>query len=157
MFITVKFGEDQKEIFNPNCRIINFIHSLKERCNCMEEVCIDLLDESGALVNLSERENSPDFASSFLKERHRYILLKVIRGDGGEGNKYESLLLNLGKCHPDLADVLQKLSNPQRDRERKNCVSRKGRQHKDPPSTHPHTKNKTPSTSKKNSNINHRT
>ncbi|MGH0151986.1 UNVERIFIED_CONTAM: hypothetical protein FKN15_026072 [Acipenser sinensis] len=44
----------------------------------MEPVCIDLLDESGALMNLSERENSPDFASSFLKERHKYILLKVI-------------------------------------------------------------------------------
>lgn len=57
---------------------ICYVSVLMNQDSFIPVVCIDLLDESGALMNLSERENSPDFASSFLKERHRYILLKVI-------------------------------------------------------------------------------
>ncbi|XP_066545781.1 uncharacterized protein C22orf15 isoform X2 [Amia ocellicauda] len=132
MFITVCFGDDQKELFNPNCRIINLIHSLRERCNLECEECVDLVDESGELVNFSERQSSQEYASSFLKERHSYILIKVTKGEGSEGNKYESLLLNLGKSYPEVADLLKKLSNPRRDQDKKSS-SMRGRLQKELP------------------------
>ncbi|XP_043924623.1 uncharacterized protein C22orf15 homolog isoform X2 [Protopterus annectens] len=97
MFITVKFG-----------------------------ACIDLMDEAGNLMNFGEQENSPEFASGCLRERSTYILVRVTKTEGSETNRYESLLQNLGRRHPDLADRLQKLSNPQvkeKDKERQRKIS----------------------------------
>jgi hypothetical protein len=44
-FITLK--EAQTELFNLNCRMLNFIHSLKERCD---------LDPQGTVLYFSHRE-----------------------------------------------------------------------------------------------------
>ncbi|KAJ8414722.1 hypothetical protein AAFF_G00022450 [Aldrovandia affinis] len=135
MFVTVQFGEGQSEIFNTNCRIINFIHCLKQRCNLDPEECVDLVDKTGELANLTDREQSVERASCLLRDRQIYILIRVIRGDGIEGHKYEPLLRDLGKNHPELAELLRKLSNPQRERDRRS-LSRKGWQQRDANTNH---------------------
>ncbi|XP_071209589.1 uncharacterized protein C22orf15-like [Salvelinus alpinus] len=111
MFVTVQFGEGQTELFNLNCRVIDFIHSLKERCCLDSQDCVDLMDRTGELVNLSEKEKSMEQASSLMKERHSYVLIRIC-SDGTEAQKYVPLLNDLGKSHPELAEVLKKLSNP---------------------------------------------
>ncbi|XP_075423997.1 uncharacterized protein C22orf15 homolog [Ascaphus truei] len=121
MFVTVKFGADCQLILNPNCRVVNLTECLRENCHCGPEVSIDLLDESGSLINLCDVEGSQESASHYLRERHHYILVRIIRkffGDlsttvyGSEPARYESMLENLGKRHPELAERLQKLSHP---------------------------------------------
>uniref|UniRef100_V9LGN9 Uncharacterized protein n=1 Tax=Callorhinchus milii TaxID=7868 RepID=V9LGN9_CALMI len=74
-------------------------------------VCIDLIDEAGNLMNLSDQQTSTEFASNYLTTQKKYILIQVKRDDF-ESCKYESLLKNLEQRHPELADCLQKLSNP---------------------------------------------
>uniref|UniRef100_A0A8C5PIS3 Chromosome 22 open reading frame 15 n=1 Tax=Leptobrachium leishanense TaxID=445787 RepID=A0A8C5PIS3_9ANUR len=111
MFVTVKFGADHQILLNSNCKVVNLIESLKEQCKCGSDVTIDLLDELGNLVNLSDLEGSQEIATNYLRERQCYVLVKVIR-DGSDPAQYESLLENLWKRYPELAERLQKLSNP---------------------------------------------
>nr|XP_014340522.1 PREDICTED: uncharacterized protein C22orf15 homolog [Latimeria chalumnae] len=145
-------SSDLTKIFNPQCRIVNLIEFVKETCGCEPEVCIDLIDESGNLMHLSEVENSSEFASNYLKERQCYILIKVIKGDGCEPHRYESLLQNLGRCHPELADRLQKLSKLQ-VKDRKSSMNRKGRHSKEPSILPSSTKPKNGTSSKKSSTM----
>ncbi|XP_055775371.1 uncharacterized protein C22orf15-like isoform X1 [Salvelinus fontinalis] len=126
MFVTVLFGEAQTELFNLNCRMINFIHSLKERCDLDPQDCVDLMDRTGELVNLSDKEESMEQASSLMKKRHSYVLIRICKGDRTEGQKYVPLLNDLDKSHPELVEVLKKLSNPCKERDRKGGPSRKG-------------------------------
>ncbi|XP_014015899.1 uncharacterized protein C22orf15 [Salmo salar] len=126
MFVTVQFGEGQTELFNLNCRVIDFIHNLKERCYLDSQDCVDLMDRTGELVNLSEKEKSMEQASSMMKERHSYVLIRICRGDGTEGQKYVPLLNDLSKSSPELAEVLKKLSNPCKEQDKKGGPSRKG-------------------------------
>ncbi|KAM9547085.1 uncharacterized protein CXorf65 homolog isoform 2-T2 [Salvelinus alpinus] len=125
MFVTVQFGEAQTELFNLNCRMINFIHSLKERCDLDPQDCVDLMDRTGELVNLSDKEESMEQASSLMKKRHSYVLIRIC-SDRTEGQKYVPLLNDLDKSHPELVEVLKKLSNPCKERDRKGGPSRKG-------------------------------
>ncbi|KAM6965505.1 uncharacterized protein C22orf15 [Aplochiton taeniatus] len=126
MFITVLFGDSQIELFNLSCRVTNFIHSLKERCDLDMKDCVDLMDKSGELMNLSGKENSVEQASSLLTERQSYVLLRVCRGDGTEGNKYVPQLKDIDKSHPELSEVLRQISNPNKERDRKGSSQRKG-------------------------------
>ncbi|XP_048677609.2 uncharacterized protein C22orf15 homolog [Caretta caretta] len=140
MFITVRYGADCQEIVNVHCLVLTLTAHLKKKCQCRPEDCIDLLDELGTLVNLSEVENpASELASKYLEERQRYILLRVIRGEGSESTYYESLLENLGKHHPELAERLQKLSaHPQlKDNTRRSSMQRKFRPLKEPPQGSP--------------------
>ncbi|CAB1321782.1 unnamed protein product [Coregonus sp. 'balchen'] len=63
--------------------------------------CVDLMDRTGELVNLSDKEQSMEQASSLMKERHSYVLIRICK-------------------------VLKKLSNPCKERDRKGGPSRKG-------------------------------
>ncbi|XP_036382036.1 uncharacterized protein C22orf15 [Megalops cyprinoides] len=74
-------------------------------------------------------------ASSLLRDRQSYILIRVIRGDGIEGPKYEPLLSDPGKSHRELAELLKKLSNPHKDRDKKNPFRRAWPQ-RDVPTNH---------------------
>ncbi|XP_073415306.1 uncharacterized protein C22orf15 homolog isoform X2 [Dendrobates tinctorius] len=112
MFITVKFGADHQILLNPNCKSINLTESLRERCQCGPEVAIDLLDESGNLINLSDFEGSQDNATNYLKERQTYILVKIIQR-------------------------LQKLSNPHARDKLRNSVHKKIRTSKETPFSSP--------------------
>ncbi|XP_021476935.1 uncharacterized protein C22orf15 isoform X1 [Oncorhynchus mykiss] len=87
---------------------------------------VDLMDRTGELVNLSVKEKSMEQASSLMKERHSYVLIRICRGDGTEGQKYVPLLNDLDKSHPELAEVLKKLSNPCKEQKKKGGPSRKG-------------------------------
>ncbi|XP_053326753.1 uncharacterized protein C22orf15 homolog [Spea bombifrons] len=136
MFVTVKFGADHQIILNPNCKVVNLIESLRERCQCGSDVSIDLLDESGNLVNLSDLEGSQDIGTNYLKERHCYVLVKIIR-DGSEPARYESMLENLWKRYPELAERLQKLSHPHLKDKWRSTAQKKVRQAKETPLSSP--------------------
>uniref|UniRef100_A0A8C3SE35 Uncharacterized protein n=1 Tax=Chelydra serpentina TaxID=8475 RepID=A0A8C3SE35_CHESE len=98
------FTADCQVIVNVHCRVLSLTAHLKKKCQCRPEDCIDLLAESGTLINLSEVESpASELASKYLQERQRYILIRVIRGEDSESTYYESLLENLGKHHPELA------------------------------------------------------
>ncbi|XP_063769051.1 uncharacterized protein C22orf15 homolog isoform X2 [Pseudophryne corroboree] len=112
MFITVEFGADHQIILNPNCKVINLTESLREKCRCGHDVPIDLLDESGNLVNLSDLEGSQDIATNYLKERQCYVLVKIIQR-------------------------LQKLSNPHIRDKWRNPILKKSRSSKETPFTSP--------------------
>ena len=48
MFITVRFGNDSKEIFNPDCCIVNLVLEIRKKCRIEEDTqVIDLTDETG--------------------------------------------------------------------------------------------------------------
>ncbi|XP_053356463.1 uncharacterized protein LOC128527860 [Clarias gariepinus] len=79
MFVTVILGEKRAELLNLNCRIVNFIHCLKEKCKLDPQVQVDLMDRTGELVHLVEVEHSVDLASTLLKNRQSYIVLSVSR------------------------------------------------------------------------------
>ncbi|XP_071378161.1 uncharacterized protein C22orf15 [Centroberyx affinis] len=142
MFVTVLFGDSRMELFNLNCKLINFIHSLKERCGLDVKDCVDLMDSSGTVMNLEEKQHSVDLASSLLGERQHYVLLRVCRGDNNEGQKYVSLLNNLSQSHPELTDMLRKISNPDRERERKAGSQRRGWTQRDSSASQTRSKNK---------------
>ncbi|KAG7263006.1 hypothetical protein CRUP_016523, partial [Coryphaenoides rupestris] len=109
----------RKELFNLNCRLINFIHNLKERCGLDTKVCVDLMDRCGQVMNLWEKEHSVERAASLLTERNTYVLLSVCNCDDPEGRKYASLVNNLSTTHPELTDILNRMSNPSKDRDKR--------------------------------------
>ena len=37
MFVIVKFGKDERRIFNPDCCVDNLLHCIKEECNIQPE------------------------------------------------------------------------------------------------------------------------
>ncbi|KAM9391718.1 uncharacterized protein C22orf15 [Pholidichthys leucotaenia] len=105
------------EMFNLDCKLINFIHHLKERCGLDVKECVDLMDVSGRVMNLEGKQHSLALASSVLAERQYYVLLRVCREDGGR--KYVSLSNNHSQSSPELTELLRKLSNQNREPERK--------------------------------------
>ncbi|XP_067911613.1 uncharacterized protein C22orf15-like [Heterodontus francisci] len=154
LLLLIDDATDQTTIFNHLCRIVNFIDYVKQTCECKTEDCIDLIDESGNLMNLSVQQNSLQFASDILKERRRYILIKVTKQDDSETIKYESMLKNIENCHPVLADQLRKLSNP-KAKDRKEPILRKSRSTKEVTLTTP-SKNKSAFGIKKNPSFTHK-
>ncbi|XP_075753968.1 uncharacterized protein C22orf15 homolog isoform X2 [Pelodiscus sinensis] len=135
MFITVSYGADCHEIVNVQCRVLSLTAHLKRKCQCRPEDCVDLLDESGTLMNLSQVESpGSELARKYLQERQHYILIRVVRGENSEPTCYESLLENLEEHHPELAERLQKLSAhpPLKDGTGKTSTQRKFGQAKEP-------------------------
>ncbi|CAG5919657.1 uncharacterized protein C22orf15 isoform 1-T1 [Menidia menidia] len=124
MFVSILFGEGRTEILNLNCRLINFIHHLKERCGLDVKESVDLMDASGRVMNLEAVQHSLAPASGVLAERQHYVLLRVCRDDESGGRKYVPLLNNCSQSHPELTDLLKKLSNPNKEPE---SVTRRGR------------------------------
>ncbi|KAF3850631.1 hypothetical protein F7725_012403 [Dissostichus mawsoni] len=88
------------EILNLNCKLINFIHHLKERCGLDFKECVELMDGGGKVMDLEAKQQSVALASSVLTERQHYFLLRVCREDDAAGQKYVSLL---NPCrHPEI-------------------------------------------------------
>ncbi|XP_049907175.1 uncharacterized protein C22orf15 isoform X1 [Epinephelus moara] len=110
--------DDRMEMLNPNCRLINFIHHLKERCGLDRKECVELMDSSSRVMNLEGKQQSVALASSVLVERQNYVLLRVCRDSDTGGRKYVSLLNNFSQSHPELAELLRKLNNPEQERDR---------------------------------------
>ncbi|XP_073255421.1 uncharacterized protein CXorf65 homolog isoform X2 [Porites lutea] len=75
MFITVRYGDCQEALFNPNCMTKVLLEDIKKRCRRGREEIIDLSDESGNLKNLLEHKS--EYATEILKARHSFILIRV--------------------------------------------------------------------------------
>ncbi|KAK7933329.1 hypothetical protein WMY93_004225 [Mugilogobius chulae] len=119
MFVTVLFGDDRMELFNPDCKLIHFISDLKLRCGLDSTDAVDLMDSGGTVVKLEGREHSLERATTLLKHRHKYLLVRVCRGADGQC-KYVSLLTKTQR--PEFTELLRKLStNP------KHRLGRRGR------------------------------
>ncbi|CAH1790137.1 unnamed protein product [Owenia fusiformis] len=81
MFITVRFGDHQTAIFNPNCRTYNLLSHIKEKCECNTAVDIELCDPQG---NVKFLRDIPDkSASDVLPKRENFILLQVEKTEAG--------------------------------------------------------------------------
>ncbi|XP_068422933.1 uncharacterized protein C22orf15 [Clinocottus analis] len=119
MFVTILLGDSRMEMFNLNCKLINFIHHLKERCGLDLKESVELMDSSGRVMGLEGKQQSVALASSVLLERQYYVLLRVLRDDDTGGRKYVSLLNNFSQSHPELTELLRKLSNADKERDRK--------------------------------------
>ena len=78
MFISVKYGDDELEIFNANCISVVLLACIKETCGIVDDsTTIDLCDETGLVKNLSS--HADEYASNYLAHRGIYILVKVDR------------------------------------------------------------------------------
>lgn len=75
MFVTVKYGDEKKRLFNAHCKNDVLLQSIKSQCDCAENDVVDLSDERGVVKNL--RLFPSDYGSEFLKERETLVLLKV--------------------------------------------------------------------------------
>ncbi|XP_045179238.2 uncharacterized protein CXorf65 homolog [Mercenaria mercenaria] len=87
MYITVRYGESQQEIFNPNCKTYVLLKTIKRKCKCHREADIELSDESGNIKNLRDPGFQLRYATEFLEEREILILLKVERNTSQEGSQ----------------------------------------------------------------------
>ncbi|XP_017162414.1 uncharacterized protein C22orf15 isoform X2 [Poecilia reticulata] len=118
MFVTVLFGDGRMEMLNLNCKLVNFIHHLKEKCGLDFKERVELMDSGGRVMNLEPLQHSGAPASSVLAARRLYVLLRVCRSEELGGCRYVSLLNNT-KSHPEFTELLKKLSNPNKETERK--------------------------------------
>ncbi|XP_054760461.2 uncharacterized protein CXorf65 homolog [Lytechinus pictus] len=90
MFITVKYGEKEEALFNPNCKTMLLLEDIKRRCKCSMGVEVDLSDQEGNIKHLSE---SPQrYANEVLKERESFVLIKVEKNDVSSKPHYIPLL-----------------------------------------------------------------
>ncbi|XP_054466105.1 uncharacterized protein LOC129100690 [Anoplopoma fimbria] len=119
MFVTILLGDSRMEMLNLNCKLINFIHHLKEMCGLDFKECVELMDSSGRVMDLEGKQQNVALASSVLAERQSYVLLRVCRDNDTGGRKYVSLLNNFSQSHAEFTELLRKLSNPEEERDRK--------------------------------------
>ncbi|XP_012632192.1 uncharacterized protein C22orf15 homolog isoform X4 [Microcebus murinus] len=140
MFITVMFGAGCWELVNPWCNLVTLTSHLRQRGRVPPDATIALLAEDGHLVNLDEGLEegvapAESMASSLLQERGTYVLVQIIRGEGGAPTRYESLLENLDDQCPELAEELRWLSGlPRGQGRRRRLGTRRGHQEQGPPS-----------------------
>ncbi|XP_036305137.1 uncharacterized protein C22orf15 homolog [Pipistrellus kuhlii] len=142
MFITVMFGAGCRELVNPRCSPVTLTAHLRQRGRVPPDATIALLAEDGHLVSLGDgleegTTQAPSPGSPpLLQERGTYVLVQIIRGEGGAPTRYESLLEDLEVRSPELAEVLRGLSGlPPLDngrRRRTGTRTRTRRGHQDP-------------------------
>ncbi|XP_020908875.1 uncharacterized protein CXorf65 homolog isoform X2 [Exaiptasia diaphana] len=75
MFITVRYGDGEQTLFNPQCKISALLEDIKRRCKCTKDALVDLSDESGNLKFLVDHPLS--YASEILKERESFVLIRI--------------------------------------------------------------------------------
>ncbi|KAJ7374062.1 hypothetical protein OS493_009393 [Desmophyllum pertusum] len=92
-FITVKFGDNEEELFNPNCVTVNLLDNLRRRCGCQK-------GSGKELKNLHEFPTQ--YAHRFLKGREVFVLIKVEKGQGDQPTTYTALLNDLERSNPKL-------------------------------------------------------
>ncbi|KAM7090096.1 uncharacterized protein C22orf15 homolog [Ciconia maguari] len=95
-----------QEMVNLQCHILILTAHLKKKCQCRPEDCINLLDETGTLMNLSKMENpASEFTSKYPWEREHCILISPHQGATDQCRRKTP---NSGGDHS--TDWLQKLS-----------------------------------------------
>jgi hypothetical protein len=83
-FITVRYGQNEEKLLNPNCISSVLLSYIKKNCG-FEELAepIDLCSaETGEVVDLISKPK--EYAKKYLEPRGAYILLKVIGDDSEE-------------------------------------------------------------------------
>ncbi|XP_072049670.1 uncharacterized protein CXorf65 homolog [Amphiura filiformis] len=90
MFITVKYGEKEEALFNPNCKTLLLLENIKLRCNCTDDVDVDLSDHEGNVKHLLEAPAR--YANEVLKGREAFVLVKVEKNDDSQKPNYVPLL-----------------------------------------------------------------
>jgi len=106
MFITVRYGDSEESIFNPNCRTDILLDDIKRRCNCTKDATVDLSDESG---NLKYLVNHPlSYASEILKERESFVLIRVEKKGETEGDSYTPMLNDMITVTPEFLERLSR-------------------------------------------------
>ncbi|KAF4071942.1 hypothetical protein AMELA_G00268700 [Ameiurus melas] len=125
MFATVILGDKRTELLNLNCRIVNFVNCLKEKCKLDPQAQVDLLDRTGEIMHLMEMEHSDDLVSTLLKGRQSYIVLSVSRSEGSEELQYSAVHDgDLRKSHPEVEVMLRKLSNLSKKRDKRSALKK---------------------------------
>ncbi|XP_034498727.1 uncharacterized protein C22orf15 homolog isoform X1 [Ailuropoda melanoleuca] len=109
MFIKVMFGAGCWELVNTWCSPVTLTAHLRQRGKVPQDAIIALLAEDGHLVSLDEgleegASQAPSMGSPLLQERGTYVLVQIIKGEGGAPTRYESLLENLDDQYPELAE-----------------------------------------------------
>jgi len=122
MFITVRFGDCQEALFNPNCMIKVLLEDIKKRCRRNREELIDLSDESGNLKNLLDHKT--EYATDLLKARHSFILIRLEKKQGEDLFTYTPLLNDTRTI---TSTFLQHLTRPQSSQSSVSPPSRQGR------------------------------
>lgn len=122
MFITVRFGDCQEALFNPNCMIKVLLEDIKKRCRRNREELIDLSDESGNLKNLLDHKT--EYATDLLKARHSFILIRLEKKQGEDLFTYTPLLNDIRTI---TTTFLQHLTRPQSSQSSISPPSRQGR------------------------------
>eukprot|EP00058_Branchiostoma_floridae_P009350 XP_002594838.1 hypothetical protein BRAFLDRAFT_86005 [Branchiostoma floridae] len=131
-FITVKYGDNQTEIFNPHCKSQLLLKCIKQKCRCelldhdeyhplLIGACmrsfsavIDLADDQGNVKNLSESQTISTYANDVLEPRGVYFLIKVIKSEvENEPTRYEPIISNTEKNCPGLSDRLNRSTKSQ--------------------------------------------
>lgn len=79
MFITVRYGDDREQIFNPNCLVKILLQAIKDKCQCERNDILELSDPEGVVKNL--HSNLTEYGTEFLSERETLILLRVEKAD----------------------------------------------------------------------------
>ncbi|XP_010402194.1 uncharacterized protein CXorf65 homolog isoform X1 [Corvus cornix cornix] len=92
MFITVLHGENEKALFNINCKVQPLLDSIKHCCGCEEGDEIELADEHGQVKNLLQHQEH--YGWQLLQERELCVLLKVTRQEGSQEAVFTPLLKN---------------------------------------------------------------
>ncbi|XP_073745701.1 uncharacterized protein C22orf15 homolog isoform X3 [Callorhinus ursinus] len=96
------------ELVNTWCSPVTLTTHLRQRGQVPPDAVIALLAEDGHLVSLDEgleegASQAPSTGSALLQERGTYVLVQIIKGEGGAPTRYESLLENLDDQYPELA------------------------------------------------------
>ncbi|KXJ24978.1 uncharacterized protein CXorf65 homolog isoform X1 [Exaiptasia diaphana] len=110
MFITVRYGDGEQTLFNPQCKISALLEDIKRRCKCTKDALVDLSDESGNLKFLVDHPLS--YASEILKERESFVLIRIEKKSEDEGSSYTPLLNDISTI---TAAFLERLSKCESD------------------------------------------
>ncbi|XP_064628873.1 uncharacterized protein CXorf65 homolog [Lineus longissimus] len=101
MFITLRFGDDDKLLVNPNCACKNILEFIREKCDCDKSALVDLCDENGCVKYLHEQPEM-DLASDIIQDKATYIPLVVEKNEDQTIKKFHPLLQNCKAVYPTL-------------------------------------------------------
>lgn len=83
-FITVRYGQNEEKILNPNCLSSVLLSHIRKACGF--ETLLESIDlcsaESGEVVDLLSKPK--EYAKKYLEPRGIYILIKVAGDDSEE-------------------------------------------------------------------------
>ncbi|XP_071432171.1 uncharacterized protein CXorf65 homolog [Pithys albifrons albifrons] len=106
MFITVLHGENEKALFNTQCKVQTLLESIKRCCGCESEGEIELADEHGQVKNLLQNQDL--YGSQLLRGRELCVLLRVTRHEGSQEAVFTPLLNNHSIVTPKFLAKLKK-------------------------------------------------